>query len=285
MTLLIAILCAVIAVAVYKSSGFKRWRYSKDLTFPEVPKRDLLYGYYSCHDEQVSETKDHVNLFFESQFQGQDRAIQNILEMSRTTILDLSAQMFTREGHAGPFTLRDDALLHVIAFLQRLSDAGALKFVKYLYPIDEPNNTVQDEATLRKAIALVFEAASQFIELRGVRLAVIYAADKPNICQDAYALIGFDDYDMRSHVLVSDKYKQLKASLGVGQQIMLIPGGAYGQDPTPFINFANANPEVGAVVPFLWFDDRTGSVGSLGIRSNGMKDAYIAAGKSVCAIS
>ena len=281
----IAIAVAVLALLIYKSAAFKRWRYSKDLSFPEAPKRPLLFGYYSCHHGQASEVADHVNLHFESQFEGQDKAIENIHSMARVTILDLSAQMFTRTGDKGPFTLRDDALVHVVAFLRRLSDVGALKYVRYLYPIDEPNNTVQDEATLRKTIALVFEAASQFIELRGVRLAVIYAADKPFICQDAFALVGFDDYDMKSHVLVGDKYKQLKASLGVGQQIMIVPGGAYGQDPTPFINFANANAEVGAVVPFLWFDDQTGSVGSLGIRSNGMKDAYIAAGKSVCATS
>jgi hypothetical protein len=156
-----------------------------------------------------------------------------------------------------------------------------LKHVRYLYPIDEPNNTVQREDVLRSAIAIVFEAASQFIELRGVRLACIYAADKPFICSDAYALIGFDDYDMRSHVLVSDKYKALKASLKPGQQIMIIPGGAYGQDPQPFIDFAQGNAEVGAIIPFLWYDNKTNTVGAPGIRSGPLKAAYIAAGRAV----
>jgi len=118
-----------------------------------------------------------------------------------------------------------------------------------------------------------------------VRLFFIYAADKPFICSDAAALIGFDDYDMRSHVLVSDKYKALKASLGVGQKIVLVPGGAYGQDPEPFIRFANANPEVGLVMPFLWFDDKSGNVGALGIRSGPLRAAYREAGRSVCGIS
>ena len=279
---LVLAVCAVLALAIYKSAAYKRWRYSKDLAFPPAPNRaGLLYGYYGCADEQVTETMDHVNLFWESQVDGPDKAISNILKMARTTVLDLCPQMFSREGHTGPFTLRGDALVHVVAFLQRLSDAGALKYVRYLYPIDEPNNTVQREDVLRSAIAIVFEAASQFIELRGVRLAVIYAADKPNICQDAYALIGFDDYDMRSHVLVGDKYKALKASLKPGQQIMLIPGGCYGQDPAPFVDFAQGNPEVAAIVPFLWYDNKTGTVGAPGIRSGPLKAAYIAAGRAV----
>lgn len=283
---LLLVIAAAVAFAVYKSAAFKRWRYSKDINFPEVPRRtDLLYGYYASHDEQVAETKDHVNLYMENQFAGQDKAIQNILDMSRTTILDVSAQMFYRDSGTGPFTMHGDALVRLTDFFRRMSDAGALKHVRYLCPIDEPNNTVQREDVLRSAIAIVFEAASQFIELRGVRLFFIYAADKPFICSDAAALIGFDDYDMRSHVLVSDKYKALKASLGVGQKIVLVPGGAYGQDPEPFIRFANANPEVGLVMPFLWFDDKSGNVGALGIRSGPLRAAYREAGRSVCGIS
>lgn len=284
--LLLLVIAAVVAFAIYKSSAFKRWRYSKDLTFPEVPKRaDLLFGYYGCADEQANETLDHVNLFWEHQVDGVDKASQNILLMSRTTVLDLSAQMFTRTGDKGPFTLRDDALVHVMALFQHLSATGALKYVKFLCPIDEPNNTVANETVLLAAIKVVFDAASQFIELRGVRLACIYAADKPFICQELFALVGFDDYDMKSHVLVSHKYLTLVESLRPGQQIMLVPGGCYGQDPAPFVNFAQANAEVGAIVCFLWYDNKTGTVGAPGIRSGPLRAAYREAGRSVCAIS
>ena len=168
-----------------------------------------------------------------------------------------------------------------MALFRHLSGTGALKYVKYLCPIDEPNNTVANEAVLLSAIKIVFEAASQFIELRGVRLACVYAADKPFICQELFALVGFDDYDMKSHVLVSDKYKQLKASLRPGQQIMIIPGGCYGQDPKPFIDFAQANAEVGAIVCFLWYDNKTNTVGAPGIRSGPLRSAYREAGRSV----
>ena len=127
----------------------------------------------------------------------------------------------------------------------------------------------------------VLRRGAEFIELRGVRLACVYAADKPFICQELFALVGFDDYDMKSHVLVSDKYKQLKASLRPGQQIMIIPGGCYGQDPKPFIDFAQANAEVGAIVCFLWYDNKTNTVGAPGIRSGPLRSAYREAGRSV----
>lgn len=82
---------------------------------------------------------------------------------------------------------------------------------------------------------------------------------------------------MEGGVLTGKQYKELKASLFPDQKTIIIPGGAYGQDPVPFCNYAKANTEVAVVIPFLWLDDQ----GEPGIRSNGMAAHYINAGKSV----
>jgi len=60
---------------------------------------------------------------------------------------------------------------------------------------------------------------------------------------------------------------------------MLIPGGAdpWRQDPACFVAYAHANPQVVAIVGFLW-----NTVGSMiGIRDNGMNETYSAAGRKL----
>ena len=67
-----------------------------------------------------------------------------------------------------------------------------------------------------------------------------------------------------------------------GAHTLLFPGGYSDckQDPTPFINFAHANPEVLAVVPFLWCSVPWESF--KGIRDvPEVKDKYVAAGLSI----
>lgn len=283
MTITIIIIAVIVAVAIFLAlrPRIKAWRYAKDLVFPTAPQRtDLLYGYYACNNGQAAEVADHVNLHFESQFEGQDKAIENILKMARTTILDLSPQLFEKVGDAKVFTLRKNALQDALTFLQQLSKTGALQHVKYIYPIDEPNATVGDLGVLRDAVDIAIAAARQFRELDSVKLAVIYAANSEFIGQQMFDLVGFDDYGMKSHVLTSDRYLQLKDSLRSGQKTIIVPGGAYGQHPKPFLDFANGNAEVGVVMPFIWFDDTTGTAQVKGIRSGPLKDTYIAAGKS-----
>lgn len=273
---------AVLVVGNYVNKHWRKWWYRNDLTFPSAPKRtDLYYGYYGCLDEQVAETKGHINLHMESQFSGIPKTIQNMLDANADCMLDVSYQVFSEYTPGQYRTVHPDATDRLHDFFRTLQDADVLKQVKIIYPIDEPNNTVGSQDELTKAVGIIRTVAARFPELAGYKLAVIYAADKPFIGQDLYDWVGFDDYDMKSHVLVGKQYKALKDSLHPFQKTIVIPGGAYGQDPKPFIDFAQGNPEVAMVMPFLWFDDRGGSVGASGIRSNGMAAKYIAAGMSV----
>lgn len=282
MSPLILIIILLIIAALYYQ--YQKIKYPGDIVVPPVPKNlkrmDLFYGYYGCLDEQVAETKDHINMFMESQFNGMDKAIQNILAAKFPTMLDISYQVFYKD-HNSNFTISPLAETQLRQFFTNLDQVGALRYIKWLYPTDEPNNTVKDPEVLSKAISLIKKVASEYPVLAGVKLAVIYAMGKPFICQELYDVIAFNDYDKKSSVLTG-QYQVLKKSLLSNQQTMLIPGGAYGQDPTPFLNFAEANPEVSIVMPFLWLDDNGNSVGGPGIRSiPAMKAAYIAAGKSI----
>ncbi len=280
-------LVAVIAVGAalgFAASKFnwRKWRYRKDLAYaaPATKRKDLYWGYFGCQAEQVAETKGTFNIFMECQFDGEVKANQNILDAASVTILDLVPQVWYRATPTSKFTVHPNAYEQLDAFFRLLQSTGALKYVKVLYPIDEPNNTVGDAEEFNKGIALIKLVASKYDELTNAKLAVIYAADKHFICMEKFDWIGYDDYDLKSNILESRQYKNLLASLQPHQQIILVPGAAYGQDPTPFINYAQSNYTVAAILAFLWCD-REFDVGAGGVRSNGMAPVYLAAGKSL----
>jgi hypothetical protein len=280
-------LAAVVAIGAalgFAASKFnwRKWWYRKDLVFatPITKRKDLYWGYFGCQAEQVAETKGTFNIFMECQFDGEAKANQNILDAATATILDLVPQVWYRATPAAKFVVHPNAYEQLDAFFRMLQSTGALKYVKVLYPIDEPNNTVGDAEEFNKGISLIRAVASKYDELANYKLAVIYAADKPFICMEKFDWIGYDDYDLKSNILTSKQYKNLVASLQPHQQIMLVPGAAYGQDPTPFINYAQASPTVVAILAFLWCD-RAFDVGAGGVRSNGMAPTYLAAGRSI----
>lgn len=277
---ILAIVVALVAIN-YVNKNWRKWYYRKDPVFPPAPKREGLYfGYFGCARDQVAETNGHVNILNEVQFEPEN-AIKHMLACGTDIMLALSCQLFDRPNDQSKFTVRPDAETRLSDFFVALQSAGILGRVKALTPIDEPNNTLASADELTHAIYLIRQVAHQFPSLDGFKLYCIYAADKAFICSEQFDWIGFDDYDMKGNVLNGKQYKDLKASLRAGQKTIIIPGGSYGQDPTCFANYANANFEVAVVLGFLWADDEWGTVGAPGIRSNSTKDLYIQAGKSV----
>lgn len=280
--IIVAVICLFI-LATYIKNNWKRWKYKDDIEFgePATKRKDLYIGFYGTQDNQVAETQGAFNLLLEGQFDGPDKCAQNILDAQVDTILYVAAQLFSDNVPGQKHTVRADAVVRLNAFFEMLRSKGALKYVKAICPIDEPNNTVKDAEELARAILTLKVATLQFPDLLGCKLATFYAADKPFICQDLYDWIGYDDYDMGSHILVSDKYRSFVQSLRPNQHVMLIPGAAYKQKPMPFVNYAQTHSEVIAVVAFLWLDERNTDVGAKGARSNGMAEQYLAAGRSV----
>lgn len=273
----------VALAAAYLKKNWKRLRYSKDVPFPipAIKRTDLYFGFYGCQDNQVAETKGSFNLLIEQQADGYAKCVQNILDAGTDVLLYVPSQVFSLNVPGQKHTVMPGVESRLRDLFSDLRRDGALKYVKAICPIDEPNNTVADSTELSNAIQSIKAVAAEFTELTGLKLATFYAADKPFICQNLYDWVGFDDYDMHSSVLVGAQYQALVASLRPGQRTMLIPGAAYMQDPGPFVNYAQAHQEVIAVVSFLWFDARNSDVGAPGARSNGAGAIYLDAGKSV----
>jgi hypothetical protein len=114
------------------------------------------------------------------------------------------------------------------------------------------------------------------------KLGVIYSAAAFGKWQgiSSYDWVGFDNYGGDIFKANGD-YSKLKKVLTPTQRIILVPGGAtpWKEDPKPFQNAAENDPQVVLIMPFIWFDnaDPAHGVGA-GIRSNGMSEAYKAVG-------
>lgn len=276
---ILAILTAV-GIAYYK----KKHTFT-DIHIPPVTTRrtDLLYGYYGCLDNQVSETIDHINLFMDSQFMGPDHMVSNILTAKMATMIDVSPQVFPMIPGSKFRTVSATAELDLRAILAKLKDAEALQYVKFIYMIDEPNGSFKNVEDLYNGAAIIKRVAKEFTELADVKYVVIYSGSQPTICQEIFDIIGIDNYGQKSAIFNND-YANLKKTLLPHQKTIIVPGGAgnWNQNPDPFVNYAQANSEVAIVMPFLWFDHLNDpNDTTMGIRSGGLKDAYIAAGKYI----
>lgn len=285
--IIVLVILALVAVVLY--SQYKKKNTQRDIVVPPVPdnlkRKDLLYGYYGCLDEQVAETLDHINLFMATQWGGPDKMVQNILTAKLPTMLDVSPQVFCTLPGDELRSLSPNAETGLRAILSMLQSKGALKYVRFIYPQDEPNGAMKNQADFLAGLAIIKRVAAEFLELAGVKYVVIYKGGKPFVALDQYDIVGFDAYGQKSSVLTGSEYLGLKAGLRPGQKTILVPGGAgnWGQDPVPFVNFAESNPEVAILMPFIWFDHPANDSDGLitGIRSGPLKDAYIAAGKSI----
>lgn len=253
---------------------------SPDIDIPATTdlRSDLLYGYYGSDCAQVAEVVGHTNLYWDSGWFGGSCTISNILAAKQTTVLDVSQQVYQDVGD-NKFVAHPNGENLLRDYFIVLRDAGALKYVSVLYPRDEPNITVVD-GSIAKINAMVRNVASEFPDLRGVKLAVIYAGGHGFDGLEDYDWVGFDDYDARSSIFVSGEYQTLRALMKPWQKVILVPGGAFGQDITPFLNFAETHSEVAAIVPFIYFNNWGGQTRP-GISGLPLRKQYCEAGLQI----
>lgn len=247
----------------------------------------LLVGYYGCFGNQVAEVVDHTNLHWECFWGGLQKGIDNIRAAGKFTVIDVGQQLF--EGTV-PKTLRPGADARLRSLFNELQDAGVLHLVKMIVPMDEPNLPENRAcADLAKAVGAIRAVALSYDELSGVLLGCIYYNRTPKCHTDLFDVVGFDDYEPGANILSpGGAYEKFRETLRPSQRTMLIPGGGYGpskwepkqQDPAPFVSYAMSNPEVLMIVPFLWRYPNHGE-DIAGIVDLPIKDAYIAAGKSI----
>ncbi len=244
----------------------------------ETPKQlrsDLYYGYYITSPTQVEETRGHFNLLWVGGPFGDEAAIANMKSAKISTVFDVSDHLYARIN--GKSVFNEDAEGSLRSILTRLKKEGIIQYVVALYPIDEPDLNVRSELDVILANKAARKVMAEFPELRSAKLAVIYSNSGNHFDVANYDWVGFDDYSLGASIVYMSKYDSLKKKLRQDQRTILVPGGAYGQDPTPFFNLAENDQKVIALVPFLWTD----TTDFPGIRSNQVKKAYCETGKKV----
>lgn len=231
---------------------------------------------------QLSETKAHINLLWESQFEGHVAAADRIAAAEVPVVLDIWPQLYQPTT---PRTVWPDADARVRELFLYLRDRGVLGRIVALYPIDEPNSTVVSHAQMAAGAEVARRVAAEFAEVQGVPLVAIFAGKMPLIGIELYDWVGIDDYD-RGYRVLGEQYLDLRSKMRPGQRTLLIPGGAWGFDrsPWPFLDHANTHPEVVGIIPFVWFDNWDNR-GLPGIRSNGMAPVYCQAGAMVAGVT
>lgn len=238
---------------------------------------DLIFGYYFGCADDILEQADHVNLYWSTGTCGG----------SGTWFLDMARELQTAKS-AGirnivlmpyPNMVRGPNSAAEAAFqFQRLGATGALADwdTIMVYPIDEPdvNGWTDDQVTA--AVKALRAAMAPIPELANAKLGVIYncsSGAQPGI--KSFDWIGCDNYDAGCKAL-----QQLSSfPLTEGQRLMVVPGGAdpWRQDPTCFLSYAEGNPKVVAIVPFIWQT----AAGHNGIRVNPTRPLYCRTGRTV----
>lgn len=240
---------------------------------PAAPQRtDLLFGYYGDCPTCAMETVDHSNLYWASNWSG--------LAVTEQSLFAARAAGFTHVVLAVPaYTGSPEADTRF--YLTSLQRDGYLVNIAALYPQDEPDQANLSDDQVNATNAMLRRVIADYPELAATKLAVIYSASQafPGIA--SYDWVGFDDYVSGCGALKSG-YDAMKARLRLDQRILVVPGGAdpWRQDPACFLEKANADSQVIAVIGFIWFDNWNGGTG-VGIRSNPTRKLYCEAGRAV----
>lgn len=275
----VVLLAIVVAVVVLRG---KRKPKPVSVVIPPAPQRsDLLFGFYGSWGDQIAETRDFASLHWELLRDGATGAAANLKQANKTTVLDVDSCVWS--GGKGKRAIRPDAEQALRHLFDTLQLSQVLHLVKFIVPCDEPNQPKDNyEPLMPAAVALVRRVAGDYPQLAGVRLGCVYAGGKPMPHLDLFDVVGFDDYDAREGIFApGGQYDRMHERLRADQRTWIFPGGYAHQDPAPFMNFANAHPEVIAVVGFVWADSPDGQPWP-GIRSiAGVREQYVAAGKSI----
>ncbi len=234
---------------------------------PIVMRPDLLFGYFGIAGAQIAQTAASVNVLWLDGWGNWATEQKDIADRITQQIKDGVAAGVTKMILFVDFliwtpTYQYKGTADAITFVNTLKAAGLWQYIIGLYPLDEPDVAGVPNATMLTALTDLKAAFN-------LPLAVTYGTKgTPGLA--GYDWIGKDDYGAGAGVL-----NEMPPLTG-NQKWMLVPGGAdpWKQDPAAFANFANANPNVVGIMPFLWAD----YAGGQGIGSNGMAPKYIALG-------
>lgn len=224
-----------------------------DIPMPAVLRTDLQYCYYLSVPGQMAATADHTSLLWHAQFYGLDALEAELRDRPHRVVLDCNAQLMRPTGKDSRKALSPTAESDLRAFFADLRARGLLGRVAYLTPMDEPNLFADSEADLLGAMDILKRVAAEHQELAGVKYACIYGSKAERLYGlEQFDVVGIDNYEQLSQVLTKGAHADLMQQLYPHQQVMVIPGAAYYQDPAPFVAYAHSEPRCWGVVPFIW---------------------------------
>lgn len=278
LALLLLVVVLIVAIVYFK------------ITFkdPYLGPRDTIhYGYYGDMAFQHDEVKDHVNTVWIAAWDRHPKSwVECVFERVVQASKDgkKSVVMMTQGTYTDDRRFNKNVLEDLNLLFDKLDAASVLKDVVAVYPTDEPDGGEISSEELAKGNAAIRAVMAKYPPLKNTALAVFYTGSEKYPGIEHYDWVGFDEYHKGEKVLGA-KYKRMVSKLRPDQRTMIIPGGCdkWRQDPRPFVDFALNNPRVVAVVPFIWIDNAAEGnpdVG-LGIRSNGLKQIYKEAGKTL----
>lgn len=275
------IIALVIAGVVIAVLGSKK----KSKPAPVVPvelgpsRPGILYGYFGCYGNQVSEVKEHTNVHMEMLWEGWTKGIENCTLADKPIILNIQPQCFT-DPNLGNVKYNSHGMIELRVLLNRFKSAGLLGKIIALYPVDEPDLCNISVSDLTQMANDVREVISEFPELLGCKLAVFYTGREDYRGIELFDWVGFDDYGNDNSYLNDGKYQRFRNKLNDSQRIMLIPGGCapWHTNPAQFYIRAQEDTKVIAIIPFIWIDNYGNST-ELGIRSN--PNEYVKIGKLI----
>ena len=252
----------VFGLVVLLILGFLYYKYRRrefkdaDIPMPSVLRDDILFGHYSSLTRTYDQVKDHVNLYWGG-FHGDDVTIRVLREGLVKVLITFDFAVCEINPETKHRRVRADAEENLRAHFQKLRDAGVLDKVSYLYPIDEPNGTMESVEEHLKMILLCKKVAAEFPELANARWAVIYMNRKHGRgfeLIEHYDVVGVDYYAQKSESLTIGEHAELVKQLRPNQKLIIVPGSGYGHNPDPWVAYAHTEPRVEIVASFLWFE-------------------------------
>jgi hypothetical protein len=257
---IIGVITLIICFAAWRAKKEKKVKTS-DIVVPTATPRQFFVFSFGVYGTQVADMAGWVNMlwqcFWYDSTQNLEKCIADIKAANMTTALDVGRWVFTDRVDANNKVqtrfLGDEPRLRGI--FDRLRAEGVLGLVKYMTFCDEPNLDENRDIVdlVPQAAAQLRKVALEYPELDGVKLTSTFSSIRPYVHLKEFDVVGFDHYKALSYTLTpGGEYDQFCNLLDLTKQKTWLIAGAYiGQDPIPFINFANARTEVEGVMMFI----------------------------------
>jgi hypothetical protein len=242
-----------------------------EVTTPIRPRTDLKFGYFETVDGQIAATASSVNFVHCQDDSDPDNPASRAWREAQIIACLQQAQAYGIQAAVVSigfllFTSKFEyrGTIYLAPFLAQLRLLGLDPLIQWFYPMDEPDGHGISDGTMTQAIADIRKLWPQ------AKIAIVYGTTGNTPGIDSADLIGRDDYSAGTGV-----FNELP-SIRPDQSYIILPGGAnpWRQNPQPFLDYANATPQVAMIWTFLYgtYTDQHGI--EQGIGTNGMLPQY-----------